>query len=184
MMDCGARAFDWRPKLDKDGLIMHHGGINVNHPMGDALDDMTTWATKHPGVEDLVFLMITDCEGSAHGQSCTDAVKAALSSRHITYITDCSTLKNMNVSQAHQRAKLPGGGAILAVFDCWESYYDSSIACSGYKSDDVRQMANGTPTLRTGKDAYTCYNDSSTKAFPLQRMWEYVNKTTDSGNQP
>merc|ERR1711934_1323220 len=102
---------------------------------------------------------------------------AALSSRHIAYITECSTLKNMNVSQAHQRAKLPGGGAILAVFDCWESYYDSSVACSGYKSDDVLQMANGTPSLRTGKDAYTCYNDSSTKAFPLQRMWEYVNKT-------
>ena len=43
MLECGARAFDWRPKLKKGSLIMHHGSIDVNLPMGSALDDMVKW---------------------------------------------------------------------------------------------------------------------------------------------
>ena len=176
---------------------MHHGAIKVKHAMSDALDDMVDWAAKNPGVADLVFLMITDCEGSAKGRTCTDAVKAELTSHNISYITDCSTLKGMTVTEAHHHAVLPQGGAILAVFDCWESYYDSSIACSGYTdthdSNSSTKVAPHTTAnmnahvmanvshVASGRSAYTCYKDSATKKYPLNHMWSYIDKTTASG---
>ena len=39
LLDCGARAFDWRPKLKRGKLIMHHSSVDINYPMGDALDE-------------------------------------------------------------------------------------------------------------------------------------------------
>lgn len=198
LMDCGARAFDWRPSLTSEGsLIMHHGGIKVKHAMSDALDDMVNWAAKNPEVANLVFLMITDCEGSAKGISCTDAVKTELTSHNITYITDCSSLKGMTVTDAHHYAVLPRGGAILAVFDCWESYYDSSVACSGFtdahdSNSSVKFKPHTTAKINaiaaanvtdaaSRRSAYTCYEDSATKKYPLNHMWSYIDKTTVSG---
>ena len=180
LLNCGARSFDWRPLMDKGSLVMHHGSIKVNHAMSDALNDMVKWASAHPSVEDTVFLMITDCSGDG----CDDAVASALSSRNITYINDCSELKNLMVADAHQRGKLPSGGSILAIHDCWVSYYESSVACSGY--GDTANAAAAAAAATTGetlegKSFYTCYSDSSSKSFPLNRMWSYVDNTTASG---
>ena len=46
MLDCGARAFDWRPQVDaRTGDInMHHGGVEVHHKMHDALTEAVSWA--------------------------------------------------------------------------------------------------------------------------------------------
>ena len=39
LFGCGARALDWRPSL-KDGVLqMHHGDIDIEYAMSDALDD-------------------------------------------------------------------------------------------------------------------------------------------------
>jgi hypothetical protein len=31
MLDCGARAFDWRPQVEDGKLVMHHGEIMPLH---------------------------------------------------------------------------------------------------------------------------------------------------------
>ena len=39
LFGCGARALDWRPSL-KDGVLqMHHGDIDIEYAMSDALDE-------------------------------------------------------------------------------------------------------------------------------------------------
>ena len=206
LLNCGARAFDWRP-LSKDGkLMMHHGSQEVDYPMILSLRAMEAWSA-HSGrnESDLVVLGITDCNGF----NCTAMAMQLLDHRNITYIhpDQCGELEGMTVSQAFEKARLPNGGAILAIFDCWASHYDETVACSGFGntekgdiqlsarlSDTERariQSSNITSPRGSGSSStvveavlpwpYTCYTDSSTKAFPLQRMWEYVDKTTKEG---
>ena len=177
MLDCGARAFDWRPSLDKGSLIMHHGSIKVNHKMADALDDMVKWSNAHTKMEDLVFLMITNCDGSG----CDDAVDSALSARNITHIKDCSQLNGMTVAEASKRGSLPGGGSLIAIKDCWQSDYEPSVACSGYGDTSMKDVVLETSQELQGKSFYTCYADSSSKAFPLNRMWSYIGNATKGG---
>ena len=63
MLNCGARFFDWRPKLKSDGsLIMHHGPINVDYQMSKVLNELTLWLrnrTDSPE-KNFVVLGITD----------------------------------------------------------------------------------------------------------------------------
>ena len=54
----------------------------------------------------------------------------------------------------------------MAVTD-WVENYESQVTCSGYDHG-----------------LYTCYADSSSKAFPLQRMWEYIHNITEAGPSP
>ena len=135
--------------------------------------------SSHPSVEDTVFLMITDCDGDG----CDAAVESALFSRNISYLTDCSKLKGLTVAMANKMGMLPGGGSVLAIKGCWQSYYDPSIACSGY-GDTVPKVID--IELESGKELegktfYTCYSDSSSKALPFERMWHYIGNTTASG---
>jgi hypothetical protein len=49
MLNCAARAFDWRPTLTKDRkLLMHHGPDVINHPMSSALDELVAWSMAQP----------------------------------------------------------------------------------------------------------------------------------------
>lgn len=181
-LDCGARGFDWRPSLQSDGTMkMHHGGVTIDHEMGDSLDEMVTWAAANgTAVEDLVVLGITDCDGSG----CVAAAQALLSARNITYVTDCAELKGLTVAAAFAKAKLPGGGAVLATFDCWEENYDPSVACSGFGSTARSSITGIAPEAQAAADEgleYTCYNESSTKAFPINRMKTYMKKVVSAG---
>merc|ERR1711934_335995 len=102
--------------------------------MGDSLDEMVKWAgTDGTNEADLVVLGITDCN-DYKDKSCKSAVKALLDARHIVSISDCSQLVGLTASAAFAKAKLPGGGAILAIFDCWSGHYDERVACSGFGS--------------------------------------------------
>ena len=181
-LECGARGFDWRPSLQSDGTMkMHHGGVTIDHKMDDSLDEMVAWAaTNGTAVEDLVVLGITDCDGSG----CVAAAQALLRARNITFVTDCAELKGLTVASAFARAKLPGGGAVLATFDCWEENYDPSVACSGFGSTIGSGIHGDTPGARAVTAEalqYTCYNDSSTKSFPINRMKTYMKKTVAAG---
>lgn len=163
LLDCGARAFDWRPSLKDGSLVMHHGGVTVDHPMKDAMLEIINWAaTKGTAVEDLVVIGVTDCDG---GAPCDLAVQSLLNSLNITFITDCSKLKGLTVAEASKMGKMTMGGSILAINSCWSENYNPEVACSGYKD----------------KEEYTCYTDSSSKGFPLQRMWDYIDNVTKLG---
>jgi len=190
-LNCGARAFDWRPSVQSDGTVkMHHGGVTIDHPMADSLDEMVNWcAANGTDPSDLVVLGITDCEGS----ECVDAVKQLLTARSITYISDCSQLSGVTVSDIYNRTTLPGGGAILAIFDCWQENYDPSVACSGFGDKESTQKLDSAGVAQAVSAAhqmnqtaaagftYSCYRDSSSKAFPLNRMVKYINNTVTAG---
>jgi len=97
----------------------------------------------------------------------------------------------MTVAEAFKFAALPGGGAILVVDGCVEANYDDTINCAGFQGTDpkhfnpseknigflVEEAATGLPTSKQ----YTCYANSSTKAFPINRMKNYMLTTVASG---
>lgn len=181
-LNCGARGFDWRPSLQSDGTMkMHHGSVTIDHEMGSSLDEMVAWAAANgTAAADLVVLGITDCDGSG----CAAAAQALLAARNITYVTECAELKGLTVGAAFAKAALPGGGAILATFDCWQENYDPAVACSGFGSTaPARAAALRDGGGSSGEDAleYTCYSDSSTRSFPVGRMQAYIKKTVAAG---
>lgn len=201
MLDCGARAFDWRPRLAKGKLIMHHGPISVKHSMNVSLGEMLHWAgSKGTSKHDLLVLVINQSDGDG----CDAAVRSLLNQRRISYITDCSRLRGLTAAAAFDLGALPGGGAIVAT-SCFQSNYDKTVACSGFGSKLEGELAVpvevgvgvarvegpiGRPTShlpRAGLNAtakaamYTCYSDSRSKAFPVERMWTYINQITAAG---
>lgn len=183
------RAFDWRPRLAADNrtLQMHHGDVVIEHSMGDALDAMLAWARANgsdPSGADLIVLGITDCaaDDGLTGADCVAATRRELDARGIAHVSDCAELAGLSVAAAFERGRLPGqGGAILAIFDCWEQNYDPSVACSGFggSSDgdaEVQHPADGDDGL-----TYTCYGDSASRDIPLRSMWAYLNRTAAAG---
>ena len=164
LLDCGARAFDWRPKLKGGKLIMHHSSVDINYPMGAALDEAVAWAAVNgTSPDDLIVFHSWDCAGDG----CDAAARAAFAARNITIIDDCSELDGLTLSEAATRAALPGGGAVLAVTGCLEDHYEPDVACSGYDLE-----ADG---------AYTCYRNDSSRALPLTRMWNYLGNVSAAG---
>lgn len=116
LLSCGARAFDFRPRLLGNGnLIFAHGAISIPHAVSESLAEVVAWAAAN-GTEtsDLVLLHIFACSGVG----CDAATAAALASHNIAYITDCTALTNLTLGGAAARARLPGGGYVLALKDC------------------------------------------------------------------
>ena len=42
---------------------MHHGDVEIKHPMEGAVSEMVAWANSNPAPQDLVVLYIWDCDG-------------------------------------------------------------------------------------------------------------------------
>ena len=62
------------------------------------------------------------------------------------------------------------GGAILATFGCWDEHYDSTVACSGFGTTEVKEEAAAAAAAGAAVSteaalalSYSCYSDSSTK---------------------
>jgi len=132
---CGARAFDTRPAVDKNGtLVFHHGGITVHFPFADALDEVVAWCGANP--DELVVMTVWSCEGDG----CDGLVASTLAAAGISPVTDCGFFANMTLGGARQRAAgLPGGGQLLVVTgategeeSCSYSNYEPDVACSGF----------------------------------------------------
>lgn len=131
-------------------------------------DEVVSWAaasasSNASAAQELVVIGITDTG------SVGDKVKDMLTARNITYITDCSQLKGMTAAQATTKAKLPGGGSVMAIFDCWEENYVPANACSGYGSKSANDIT------------YCCYTDCKTKDLPVKRMTDYIDKVLAAG---
>ena len=59
LLNCGARAFDWRPFLQPDGTIYaYHGDITIKHAMEKSLDEMIGWANAN---QNGAFFSPPDC---------------------------------------------------------------------------------------------------------------------------
>lgn len=186
MLNCGARAFDFRAKMDDGKLIFHHGPISVPHAVSDALDEIVDWANVNAKTaEEIVLVHAFTCEGDG----CAAALADAFAQRNITYITDCGELKGLTLQGAASRAKLPGGGLVLAVKDCLVDHYQSEVACSGYLSGDTTALGKEAAQVRAEAAVaeveagglpsfYTCYADSSSNSYPLERMFSYLNNVS------
>jgi len=87
----------------------------------------------------------------------------------------------MTVSDAFFASQLPGGGSILAVENCIDMNYDDTIGCSGYMSSASASDRFLAEDPQSNSLEYTCYSDSSTNAFPINRMNEYLKKTVAKG---
>ena len=125
-LDCGARAFDYRP-YSKDGhLFAHHGGIVVHKPMDESLVEIADWCGANS--EDLVILAVSACDGDA---DCYSASLELVRSHGIQIITECSDLQSLTYESARSLARMDNGGSLLAVFDCVESQYDPTNVCYG-----------------------------------------------------
>eukprot|EP00940_MAST-03C_sp_MAST-3C-sp2_P000467 g467.t1 len=188
LLECGARSFDFRPKLKSDGsLIMHHGPVDVDHPMGDALDEVLQWAdTQDRNASNLIHLDIWDCEQSDSDQgSCWDKIESLLEGKNLS-VVECDDLKSKTVDDIFSLSR------VVVTDGCVTANYDESVTCSGFggKASNLRALAASKNSryveanLRTTNVDmslyYTCYADSDSKAFPLDRMWSYLNQLTAS----
>ena len=184
LLNCGARAFDWRPLLQADGsIIMHHGSILIDHPMNDVMEELLNWVGTHKnGASDLVILGITRCSNSiGKNTKCVAAVETLLTNYNISVVT-VKELITMTASDATAHGKQQNGGSVIACLDCWTGNWNRTIACSGFgsgKSDSELELELESESEESLM--YTCYADSSTKAAPLNRMWEYLSNVVKKG---
>jgi hypothetical protein len=169
---CGARSFDWRPAVVGDTVYMHHAGNTIKVPMAQALDEMVSWAnTNGTAVEELVHIGITDISGDDLPKA-NAMVEALLRERNISFVRNCSRLQT-TAAAAARMATLPGGGHLLATFDCWEENYEPAVACSGYAGDSSDEELQ--------KPSYDCAATSPTKAYPVARMLSYLHNVSAAG---
>jgi len=164
-LDCGARAYDYRPYLQKDGsLIAHHGSEKVHADMRGSLQGIIDWLSQPAHADELVLLYVSHClsDGDKDTQEprCTDAAANLLADMGISTVRgDCAPLSSLTVGDALSRGKLPGGGSLLAVFDCVNENYVESVNCWGLQ----------------GKHEYSCYGKNREVAWAS--LTTYLNST-------
>ena len=92
----------------------------------------------------------------------------------------------------------------MATFGCWNANYEPAIACSGYgtheqgdprpRPTDLQGLSGGSAEAainasqqqQLGGEAliYSCYADSKSKAFPVKRMFDYLDKLGSTPPDP
>lgn len=145
-LNCGIRAFDWRPSLTGDTLGFAHGPVFVNHSMESAAAEVVAWADAHASeAEDaLVLLIVADC----NGQACWDAASAAFGAVGLPVLSGdagCATASNLTLGAAMTAAALPGGGHALALMNCPAApvqTYDDRCSCTGFYN--ISEVCAGT----------------------------------------
>ena len=51
MLNCGARAFDVRPKMTSDGIHFHHGKIDISKNLEEVVVEVLQFSTEHNSTE-------------------------------------------------------------------------------------------------------------------------------------
>lgn len=170
-LNCGTRAFDYRPSLNKDGKIYaHHGGITIRVPMEESLHQVLNWSAENP--DDLVIFYLSHFDGDG----CESAVESLLQKNDVFYVKDCSALATLtysNAKAAATKSKLGRKGATMAIFDCTEENYDEKINCYGKDFvcyDSWPQNTSSIPFehLSTHLQSVTSVDPSSSYA---SKMW-------------
>ena len=153
-LGCGVRAFDYRPTYQDGTIYAHHGGITIHVEMKQSLQDIINWANQNP--DDLIILYLSHWDGDG----CKEAVTDLLTSFQINTITTCNTLATLTYAEAKAASQLANGGYLLAIYDCTNEYYDSSINC--YAKE------------------FTCYDSwpENTTSIPFDALQTYMLQTT------
>lgn len=156
-LNCGARAFDYRPYYDsKDGhLYAHHGGVKIHKPMKESLLAILNWTRANP--LDLVVLYLSHFDGNG-GDPEAETLNL-LDSLGIYTLTDtnCNITNTIEYDEVKTKSTLKTGGHLVAVVNCMDELYDSTINC--YEKD------------------FVCYN-STTSAIPWKNMISYTSSVS------
>lgn len=197
-LNCGARAIDWRSRVDEStgGIVEGtHATMSVKHKLSDSLAEIVAWANAHPDDEDLVVFSVARCLGWSN---CTDLTRRAVQQAGLA-IVPCQTLASLTMGQALDTGRLPGGGHALAIVDgCLEMNWNETLSCSGYGSSKARlgaavgtrpqgadieeAVARAQGLARQGSELrtyYTCYGSS--RDFPTARLFDYLDRTSVGG---
>ena len=154
-LDCGARAFDYRPYLLRDTLYAHHGPVVIHKTMESSITEVQEWCDEHPN--ELILFYVNSCDG---GDGCMEKAEKLLIERDIFTITDCTDLKTLTYEEAKERGmQNNGAGSIMAIIGCADENYDPSITCYGPQ--------------------FVCYEEDS-EQIPWSLMTDYMNITTFS----
>jgi hypothetical protein len=121
-LDCGARAFDYRPQIKGDMIYGHHGGVTVYKPMEESVQEILKWTAANP--IDLIILYISHPDGD----NCYEQVSHLLSKYGVYQLSDCSKINSLTYEGA---LKLAGSNRLFAIFDCTEENFDENINCYG-----------------------------------------------------
>ena len=137
-LDCGTRAFDYRPYYDGSSVTAHHGSALVNVLMSVSIGRVISWLNRPENSEELVILYVshfdgdTGYEAAAPGAAETVLLSLGLNSDQIIRENECtadntSPLYGMTVGSAKTLGQVSGGGSMLAIFQCTNEQYDSNI---------------------------------------------------------
>jgi len=165
-LNCGARAFDLRARVDPDGnLGFTHGRIKFfGTTVKKALTDVVEWARSNP---DELVIFVPRCPGShagvsvAKAQECRQKLQLRWDEFGIKSAS-CGFFETSTLGALKTYGRLPGGGSALVMGqECPYENYDTSIVCHA--------------------PAKHCYDDRA--ADVRDRLWEYVTKTASDETQ-
>jgi len=136
LLNCGIRAFDWRPSYTDGILGFAHGSIFVNHSMQSAAEEIFQWASDNAAeAEDsLVILVVADC----NSQECNDLAEAAFKAEGIPVIVgdaECAVASDFTLGSVMTASQLSRGGHAIAIMNCPSSSiptYDDTLSCTGF----------------------------------------------------
>lgn len=166
-LDCGARAFDVRPKLKDNGdFIFHHGDVEVNKDVGEALAEIEDWLSNNQ--DEVVILDWFSCAGNGCSQKLEDLLKI----NNYPMEKNCDVFKTITLGEAREKYKLTTGGALINVDDvtqgCVAVNYDDSITCYGQNWESSVQSVV----------PYKCYPENNYATIHAWNpFWTYVDNT-------
>lgn len=186
-LECGARAFDVRPKLVAGTLYMAHGVVTVNVPISSVLEETMEWCHNH--VDELVILYVSHGDG----QGVDEAMSALLASKNITFIDDTLN-EEYTVGQAMQQSDTIRGGSLLAISDrAMSENYDPSTECyyevkEGDMDDDDDDEADEWDEEKLSSNSssvlYTWCYDNATQLYPFNHMWDSLKQVSSKPISP
>jgi hypothetical protein len=205
LLDCGVRAFDWRPSLSADNFLgFAHGPLFVNFSMAAAAAEVAAWAAAHASEQEdaLALIIVADCNGPA----CDAAAAAAFAAAGIRVLAGadgCAAASDLTLGAAMAAGALPGGGAALAIANCPgapENTYDDRLSCTGFlnvtEGEAFEAAAAGclaAPSAAELADCiaavlgiadlpahFACYTDGSGRDVdvPFERLGAWLRNTT------
>uniref|UniRef100_A0A0G4GD34 Phosphatidylinositol-specific phospholipase C X domain-containing protein n=1 Tax=Chromera velia CCMP2878 TaxID=1169474 RepID=A0A0G4GD34_9ALVE len=144
-LNCGARAFDIRPRVTETGEVIMHHTVSIYKPVVDVVAEAIDWLSQHP--QEMVVMYLSHFEGprpkssgrsrkaalSVSREEAKNTTISVLEGRGLRVITECVELHGLTYGEVRQlpAARLPSGGSLLVLADCVHENWDPSVKCYG-----------------------------------------------------
>lgn len=193
-LNCGTRAYDYRPYLlSNSSVISHHGGTKVHKLMADSITDISNWLNIDSNSNELVLLYLSHFDGDItkngdEEEQCRDASIKLLNDIGIKVITNCDTIATLTVAEAYKNSRLStDSGSLIAVVDCMDERFDSTVNCYGtgyccYDSWPYNQDIPWNHLKEYSVNATLLPPSSSSMLWMLQAHWQSSTESVALGN--